>query len=69
MNIYIDTEFCEYPSTIELISIGLVKETGEELYLENKEADVSKADDWLKTNVLANLKGNGESRKKLKKLY
>lgn len=66
MNIYIDTEFLEYPSTIELISIGLVKETGEELYLENKDADVSKADDWLKTNVLANLKGNGVSRQEIR---
>jgi len=55
--IWFDTEFIERPSTIELISIGMVSEDGRELYLENAEADLTNADDWIKTNVLAHLQG------------
>jgi hypothetical protein len=40
MKIFIDTEFHEFKkkkiNTIELISLALVKETGEKLYLVNK---------------------------------
>ena len=61
-NVYIDTEFHEYPSTIELISIALVSEDGRELYLENSEADLSKADEWLKKNVIAHLQGGNVSK-------
>lgn len=57
MKYFIDEEFIERPSTIELISIGIVAEDGRELYLENAEADLSYADDWIKTNVLAHLQG------------
>lgn len=55
--IFFDTEFIEWPSSIELISIGLVSEDGQELYLENGEADISRADDWVRTNVLVHLLG------------
>lgn len=55
MRYFLDTEFIERPSTIELISIGLVAEDGRELYLENVEANERLADDWIKTNVLAHL--------------
>lgn len=54
---FLDTEFVERPSTIELISLGLVSEDGRELYLENSEADLSHADEWIKTNVLFHLQG------------
>ena len=37
MSYFLDTEFIERPSTIELISIGLAAEDGRELYLENVE--------------------------------
>jgi len=57
VKIFLDTEFIERPSTIELISIGVVAEDGRELYLENAEADLTYADDWIKTNVLAHLQG------------
>lgn len=57
MNYFLDCEFLEQPSTIELISIALVSGDGRELYLENSEVDLSKADDWLKTNVIAHLQG------------
>lgn len=66
---FLDTEFIEFPSTIELISLALVCEDGRELYLENKGADLSRADDWIKTNVLAHLVG-GEvavSREEMRK--
>lgn len=51
MKIYFDTEFIEDDKTIDLISIGLVREDGYELYLENREVDWSKASPWVLTNV------------------
>jgi hypothetical protein len=52
---YIDTEFADTGSTIELISIGLVCEDGRELYLQSAEFDPSKANDWIKENVFPHL--------------
>lgn len=54
MKIFFDTEFLEDGKTIELISIGLVKEDGSELYLINKDMDVYRIfrDDWVRKNVL-----------------
>ncbi len=57
MKFWFDTEFIEDGKTIDLISIGIVAEDGREFYLENAEADLSKADDWVKANVLVHLKG------------
>lgn len=57
MKFFFDTEFIERPSTIELLSIGIVAEDGRALYLENEEADTSQADDWIRQHVLANLVG------------
>ena len=61
MRIFIDTEFHEYKkkgtNTIELISIALVKDNGDSLYLISNEFDQRNAwnDTWLKDNVLINL--------------
>lgn len=55
MIIFLDTEFIEDGSTIDLISIGLVDEDGWELYLLNWECDYTKANNWVKENVLVNL--------------
>lgn len=52
MKYFIDTEFIEYPNTIELISIGIVNENNEKLYLISNEYNESNADDWVKDNVL-----------------
>lgn len=52
MRYWYDTEFIEDGKTIDLISIGMVAEDGRELYFENVEADRSKANDWVKENVL-----------------
>lgn len=53
--IYIDTEFIDNGETLELISIGLVKESGEGLYLISSEFQFENCDDWLLENVLPNL--------------
>lgn len=61
MKFYFDTEFWERPGTMELISIGIVAETGEELYLENSSMSYNKIkrDKWLRNNVLKYLEFNG----------
>lgn len=53
--IFFDTEFIEDGNTIDLISIGMVKENGEELYLVSSEFDESKADSWVVDNVISKL--------------
>ena len=55
MKIFFDTEFIEDGKTIELLSIGMVREDGETLYLENMEADWNRADAWVRENVLPKL--------------
>lgn len=55
MRIFLDTEFIENGKTIELLSIGLVREDGAELYLENAEADLSQASPWVRAHVLPHL--------------
>lgn len=52
MKYFIDTEFIEYPCTIDLISIGIVSEDGKQLYCVSSEFDESKASDWVRENVL-----------------
>jgi len=54
MRIFYDTEFLEDGKTIELISIGLIREDGKELYLINKEMEIDRIfrDDWVRENVL-----------------
>lgn len=55
MRIFFDTEFLEDGKTIDLISIGLVREDGKTLYCISSEFDETKANDWVKKNVLAKL--------------
>lgn len=50
---FYDTEFIEYPNTIDLISIGIVGEDGQEYYAVNKDCDFSKASVWVKQNVIS----------------
>lgn len=61
MKIFFDTEFIEDGKTIDLISIGMVKENGESLYMISSEFDESKASDWVKENVLSRI-GRDEKR-------
>ena len=52
---FFDTEFMEDGKTIELLSIGIVSADGREFYAVNSEADHSKANDWVKQNVIPHL--------------
>lgn len=51
--VFYDTEFREDGRTIDLLSIGIVRETGESYYAVVSDADWDsvKKDDWLKENV------------------
>jgi hypothetical protein len=62
MRYWFDTEFIEDGKTIDLISIGIVAEDGRELYAESREADLKRADQWVKDNVVVHLvhHGHGE---------
>ena len=55
MRVFFDTEFLEDGKTIDLISIGLVREDGEELYMVSEEFSWARAeaDPWINDNVLA----------------
>lgn len=55
MKVWFDTEFMEDGKTIELLSIGAVREDGITFYAECLEADHSKANEWVKCNVLPHL--------------
>jgi hypothetical protein len=57
MRIWFDTEFIEDGKTIDLLSIGMVREDGWRYYAEPMEADLSKAGEWVKANVLPHLSG------------
>jgi hypothetical protein len=62
MQIFFDTEFIEDGRTIELISIGMVREDGATYYAEAKECDYSHASPWVKENVLRHLQGSPKPR-------
>lgn len=55
MRYWFDTEFIEDGKTIDLISIGIVAEDGREFYAESTEADLDKASDWVRENVIKHL--------------
>jgi len=57
MRIYFDTEFIEDGRTIDLLSIGLVREDGLTFYAEPAETDRSRASAWVTANVLPYLTG------------
>lgn len=57
MRYWFDTEFIEDGKTIDLISIGIVSEDGREFYAELAECDHSRANQWVKDNVLVHLTG------------
>ena len=55
MRFFFDTEFHEDKHGIELISIGIVKESGDSYYAVNKSYDQNRATAWLKENVVAKI--------------
>jgi len=62
MRIWFDTEFIEDGRTIDLLSIGLVREDGATYYAEPSGVDVARASEWVKANVLPLLSGTVTSR-------
>lgn len=62
MRIWFDTEFVEDGKTIELISIGLVREDGAMLYMETDTYEPWNAPQWIKDNVNPYLIGDTSSR-------
>lgn len=56
MKYFYDTEFIEDGKTIELISFGIVSEDNRELYIENSSVNLSLASEWVKKNVISQLK-------------
>ena len=59
---YMDTEFIEDGTTIELISIALVSSTGKEFYAINRDCDLSRADPWVQEHVIAKLPSRRSKR-------
>lgn len=55
MKYFLDTEFIEDGSTIDLISIGLVAEDGRTLYRQNLECRFQTASEWVWRNVFPHL--------------
>jgi hypothetical protein len=62
MKIWFDTEFIEDGRTIDLLSIGMVREDGAEFYAECAECDRSRASLWVTENVLPRLTGKTTTR-------
>jgi len=67
MRIWFDTEFIEDGRTIDLISIGMVREDGATFYAECAECDLGRADDWVRENVFPHLKGRKTQRAEIAK--
>jgi hypothetical protein len=66
MKVFFDTEFTGLHQNTTLISIGMVAEDGRKLYCELTDYDETQIDDWLKKNVLSNLRNiNRVSQKEL----
>jgi hypothetical protein len=57
MKIFFDTEFIEDGKTIELLSIGMVREDGMSYYAEPAETDRTLANEWVAYHVIPELTG------------
>ena len=62
MRFWFDTEFIEDGRTIDLMSIGIVAEDGRTYYAECQECDLSRANDWVRANVIPHLTGEKKPR-------
>ena len=51
MKVFFDTEFIEDGKTIDLVSIGLIREDGKTYYAESYNVNLDKGDDWFFDNV------------------
>ncbi|MGH3437883.1 MAG: polyadenylate-specific 3'-exoribonuclease AS [Sciscionella sp.] len=55
MRFFYDCEFIEDGTTIELVSIGMIDESGREYYAVSTEFDPGRAGRWVRENVLPKL--------------
>ena len=60
MRFFYDCEFIEDGRTIDLVSIGVVDETGREFYAVSTEFDPARAIPWVRRNVLEKLPSPGD---------
>ena len=60
MRFFLDTEFYEDGSTIDLISIGIAAEDGREFYAVSQEAQLHRVSSWVRANVLPRLPRYGD---------
>lgn len=71
---FVDTEFIRSGNCIELLSIGIVKEKAsngelkEIYYAVNKDCDLSRANDWVKKNVIPQLGKNWKEHKTVEEI-
>jgi hypothetical protein len=65
MRIFFDTEFIDDGKTVDLVSIGMVRDDGAEFYAEAAECDRAKGCEWVQKNVIAHLTGPVLSRKQI----
>lgn len=63
MKIFFDTEFTGLHQNTSLVSIGLITEHGKTFYAECGDFDHLQVDDWIKENVISNLKFYGKECK------
>lgn len=61
MKIFFDTEFLDHGSSVELVSLGAVREDGSEFYMENAEANLLLANSWVQKNVIPKFTGPAHS--------
>lgn len=57
---FVDTEFYEDGSTIDLISLGAVRSDGAEFYAVNRDAKLHLVSPWVRDNVLSQLPPYGD---------
>ncbi len=57
MRYFFDTEFIEDGRTIDLLSLGIVSQDGDELYFECAYTDKRRANRWVRKNVLPKMTG------------
>ncbi|GAA1685818.1 polyadenylate-specific 3'-exoribonuclease AS [Kribbella yunnanensis] len=61
--LWFDTEFIDNGRTIELLSIGVIREDGESYYAEPSETDRERTGPWVRDNVLPHLTGPTRPRR------
>ena len=67
MKFFIDTEFHDTGTELDLISIGIYCENGQTYYAEALEFNFGRASQWLHENVIPHLDGNRIPRDQMRR--